>query len=165
MASTKASEASTGKPRVAKNHPDGINRPSISSATRFLDSIDKITGLVVSTYSRDVLADIDTSPEHYFDSGWRATLASQLNEINVSDDVKLAWALVNTKFSNKGLIDDRNDKVVRLLDEEYCAVYLTLPSSRALSKSCLRYRVVRITRNTSRTCLSTCYGNSFSIPQ
>jgi len=103
------------KLQVAKNHPDGINRPGISSATRFLDSIDKITGLVASTYSRDVWADIDPNPEHYFDSGWRATLASQLSEINVSDDVKLAWALVNTKFSNKGLIDDRNDKVVRLL--------------------------------------------------
>jgi len=103
------------KLQVTKNHPDGINRPGISSATRFLDSIDKITGLVVSTYNRDVWADIDPNPEHYFDSGWRATLASQLSEINVSDDVKLAWALVNTKFSNKGLVDDRNDKVVRLL--------------------------------------------------
>jgi hypothetical protein len=104
------------KLRVEKGHPDGINRPGISSATQFLDSIDKMTGLVVSTYSRDVWADVDPNPQHYLDSGWRATLASQLSEINVSDDVKLAWALVNTKFSNKGLIDDRNDKVVRLLD-------------------------------------------------
>jgi len=106
------------KLRVEKSHPDGINRPGISSATQFLDSIDKITGLVVSTYSRDVWADVDPNPQHYLDSGWRATLASQLNEINATDDVKLAWALVNTKLSNKGLIDDRNDKVVRPFDEE-----------------------------------------------
>jgi len=105
------------KLRVAKDHPDGINKPGLSSATRFLDSIDKLTGLVVSTYSRNVWADIDPAPQHYLDSGWRATLATQLSEKNVSDDVKLAWALVETKFANKKLIDDRNDRVVRLIEK------------------------------------------------
>jgi hypothetical protein len=107
------------------HHATGTNRTNLNTLEKLLKRIDNMHDQLNSIFSNDMYADLDPNDPNALDAGLLGDLFSV--EGHFEDDIKLVWAVVHQKLFTKGLIDDRNHKVVCMM--KYIAVGNANPRS------------------------------------
>lgn len=93
-------------------HPSGINRTNLNTLEKLLKSIDSLHRLVNTVLSDDLYADLPVDDPNALNAGIVGDLACLPGHLR--DDLTWIWKQVRLKMFSDELIDDRNERVVRI---------------------------------------------------